>query len=356
MWAFREAVASKGYYSSAESADEYYKRLYKELDSAFSDGRLTRKESFHSPLVAFMSKEQLPEFLNNLLKTTEYIVEYRDIAFDPYARSIGDVNDLQNIEKLAHNKSIYDGEHINLAGWLVSNEPSITLQIENKASNEKVSLGWNASPDVSSYFESQKKAYMNMDKARFNKSVDNGSYLQIQINNEVVDEIPLDGSIMSKQTERYVLHFDSVKGQELKKYGVDGPRINILNGLNSIYRSFVKYVYLFGMLCFIYLVKERFCKCKQEKSILKPLVLISTALVLTAIVRIIVIAYNTTAAFPAISYMYLSPCYTLLMAFSLLNIFGLLMYLNIGGSENSELEKEKSFILRRKCDFRNMMK
>ncbi len=78
VWAFRDAVAAAGYYKSGESADNYYRRLSSEINTACDNKKLDcgpMRSSFAPP---WHSEYALP-LVNTMANAAVYLARFKDL-------------------------------------------------------------------------------------------------------------------------------------------------------------------------------------------------------------------------------------------------------------------------------------
>ncbi len=89
IWAFREAVALAGYYSSGESAAKYYRRLTMEVNNACDQGKLECYKMRQDGLAFLRHEEYLGPFISTFSKTIFSVVwlENFHIEFCPLSEA-----------------------------------------------------------------------------------------------------------------------------------------------------------------------------------------------------------------------------------------------------------------------------
>lgn len=77
FWAIRDAVAWAGYYTSAETANEFYRMANEELQTAIEDGRLEKRDAIYvSSLGKGLTEEDVPFLVDRILENFKDIITY----------------------------------------------------------------------------------------------------------------------------------------------------------------------------------------------------------------------------------------------------------------------------------------
>ena len=114
FWALREAVANSGYYENAEKANEFYKRVAVELETAFDNGQLNRRSTMPSALMSPWRDEYWQTLPAAFIDTVEYVVSFQAIKTS-MTDSIDDgKNGIQLFEAITNSPARYAGERIPL--------------------------------------------------------------------------------------------------------------------------------------------------------------------------------------------------------------------------------------------------
>ena len=171
MWAFRDMVDKAGYYRTAREANEYYNRLYNEIEIAFKEGRLKKRDEIRIPLFTQMNIMDLNLLATTMNKSLKYVISYSDedniIRPLYYKENYIPYKELYEVilrEKAMPVKNSY------ISGWIVSNRNITDAFIENNKNEKIKKIKWLDSADVKRYFEEKNLIYKNYDKARFGES------------------------------------------------------------------------------------------------------------------------------------------------------------------------------------------
>ncbi|WP_455631181.1 hypothetical protein [Megamonas sp.] len=322
MWAFRAAVSEAGYYETAEKADEFYKRLNNEINKAFKESRLEKKDGVRIPLFTTMNVLEIYELIDNMKMVFNYVVKYyatpdeSKIMSPEYYTSIQNAH--QELYKLILQEKampLFDGH---LEGWLVADD-NLQLFIENNKNERIKEVIWLKSDDVKKYFEEQNILYKQNNNARFNiyfkiEKKEEPYYLSLYKNGIKIKNIPLTEKEGIDNDLRIRWYFDNVN-LVTNKTNIVEYKVIFLQKIASIYATLNNILTYIALLIFIIIgvliVKN---KTADENSINFWMVLF--ILLIVFLLRVFTIAYNTVTAFNSVFYFYLSPCYPILAAFN----------------------------------------
>lgn len=105
-WSLKMAVEDAGYYDTAEHANEFYKQVYEELQTAIDEGKLEIGIKMPSKLMSPWKSRYLGEELLTMAKFTYFVATY-DTVETINAESFGDIITIKEYENLTLNKAIY---------------------------------------------------------------------------------------------------------------------------------------------------------------------------------------------------------------------------------------------------------
>lgn len=110
FWSIREAVANSGYYSDAQTANNFYAQVNSELEEAFESGQLQRRTTMPSALMSPWRGEYWKELPKAFLVTLHYVTGYESLKTS-VLNSIDDGrNGLRLFERVTNNLAQYPGE------------------------------------------------------------------------------------------------------------------------------------------------------------------------------------------------------------------------------------------------------
>ena len=325
MWAFRNAVASLGYYESPQKADEYYERVIKEVDEAFDNGTLEKKHSFNVPLFSMISLEDAKKLPYEIFKTAKYVIDEEKLTCSVELEEVNGAHvdgDIAEFEKITRQFAI-GAKRSRVSGWIASKNNDVQAFIVNKQLGKNIPF--KESEDVHAYFKNEEKNYYNTQKCRFDisDSEDISSKYEIILRNtagDVIDTININhaGRIENDNVIVYIeayIHAEQEYDKSIMQHKVD-----MLNMVSHIYALCNKYLLVGLTLALMVLMFSRTHKLKFVY------IYVLVSLWVVFLLRIFVISFNSITAFNSLGYPYLSPCYPIMAAIvsvSLIGIFDL---------------------------------
>ncbi|GMO40350.1 MAG: hypothetical protein Ta2F_16560 [Termitinemataceae bacterium] len=330
MWALRDAIADTGYFDTASKMQDFCRRVSKEIELAFREGRLEKRgggslSALSSPWKSEYSHQLLPAVKKAIL----LVAGNKQCKID-IQQAVGSGRQIKIMEVITSNFALYPNKP-QIKGWLISYDDNAKVEaavFEN--SNEKARLYRNGGEDIYHYFSNQGYALENAHNSRFDSTFpewnDNLTMI-ITVDGIEKERIPLDGNLNhgGNSDTGYEWHIDSFSptggGDIIQK--TSAPRVKILNKIAGLYSRFGQVLFLAGVALYIFLTIQfvfSFCKKNLPKALFESW-LILTGIICSALVLITCIAYMEISAYNAINSMYLSPAYPLITAFEMLSIF-----------------------------------
>lgn len=112
FWSIREAVANSGYYRDAQTANNFYKQVNKELEEAFETGQLERRKTMPSALMSPWRDEYWEELPKAFLVTLHYVAGYEKLETSVLESIEDGRNGMRLFERMTNNLALYPGEEI----------------------------------------------------------------------------------------------------------------------------------------------------------------------------------------------------------------------------------------------------
>lgn len=89
-WALKDAAENAGMYENAEKANEFYKKVYEEINQAIKEGKLEKQSTMPSNLMSPWKAEYFKELPEAMSEITKYVINYNDVQTVNYAVDIPD--------------------------------------------------------------------------------------------------------------------------------------------------------------------------------------------------------------------------------------------------------------------------
>lgn len=87
-WSLKEAVEKAGYYENAQKANEFYKKIYEEIDKEIKDGKIETQMSMPSNLMSPWKMRYFTELPKSMARIAWYVVNFEDVQTVNYAGDI----------------------------------------------------------------------------------------------------------------------------------------------------------------------------------------------------------------------------------------------------------------------------
>jgi hypothetical protein len=313
MWAFRDAVASQGYYKSGQSAEKYYGRVADEIEKAQREGKLPRVFSFS--FVPVLSKDNLqliPGSVWSAVKVTNY-KEPISINGGPSSDPNSSLNNAR--EFLGNPKSIpsISEQKVTLSGWFYTKDHRwIDLVVPEEGVESQKIIKKLRSIDVIEKFNDPLASM-----CRFNlEGVSPESEIHVQGSKEV---IPVSELIHSKGKQ-------SVYGSNMIFIEGDFPLVNSSTGyeklkvsLLNIYAFISPVILVAGIISCLYGCFRIFYRRNSFIDTKQTLLLVSLSLYLAYLTRVAICVLVDISAFPAINTVYLGVAFPIMLSASLVS-------------------------------------
>lgn len=322
LWAFREAVAAAGHYSSGRFPAEYYRTLAREVNGACTSGQLACVEKFTS-LAPPWNEAYARPLLAATKQTLTYLVSFA--GFTPYpVASITDsgprerqFRDLTQTE-LSEPAS---QPRMSIKGWVVSEGHDVRVVVvqENREPWADTTIVMRPSPDVQQWLRVQGKDLPGAAWARFEivTSCVEHCALEIHRGAETVKRVALDGLRAPAgwddgQTVGYVDSVERYDGALRFQVQYNQWKMAILESIGGVYQRISPYVLVMAMAAFAILTV-------WMRSLRDAWVVVAV-LLLTVVCRVGMLAVLVTVSFPddRIHSLYLSPAYPIMIAFAVM--------------------------------------
>lgn len=113
-WALKEAGENAGIYENAQTANEFYRKVYEEIEQAKKDGNLETQMSMPSNLMSPWKASYWVELPKTMIEITWYIINFEDVETVNYAVDIPDDADgIRRFEAFTNNLAVGNTEDTN---------------------------------------------------------------------------------------------------------------------------------------------------------------------------------------------------------------------------------------------------
>ncbi|BDO00312.1 hypothetical protein HV320_27425 (plasmid) [Citrobacter sp. RHBSTW-00903] len=300
MWAVRSATESKGFYSSPDSAEEFYKKINEEISTACDNGKISCKPNIISYLPP-LPDHFIEKYLSTFIRGIRVIFLFDTMSFtsgfstESYITSLHEVQEKLNIIERTPTKK--ETERFLISGWYI-NQYNPDSWVCIKTTKGCLSMPRNNSQDVANHFSMPEKT-----ESRFVASGESS-------NNEFCADDNLNDCIKLEQIVNagsYNLNKGIFYIDKVEKYGNNNTLS--LKIRNSIYQV-IKYVNLILLLTTVVLfIINPFIK---KLAFNVDVLLIMTMATMLCLFRLAILALVDVTSFPGVEQLYLLPCYPLI--------------------------------------------
>ena len=314
MWALRDAVADKGYYSSAQKAANFYDQISAEIETSCKNGTLTCRKNYvpFLPSIPEENLKNIPSAILKAIKISIYNIEFKLANID----SLGTAEDLQNIRHFLGNvKSVQSSNErstFKIAGWYYSPEndwPS--LDCVRDGTHTISSIPRSASPDIAASFN-DKSAH----SQRFSLSLSQADDCRIFIGIHHAKSLRVEDLLIQKNQN--IRLGSGTFFLDIKTAAVDpfAKSLRWKQKLADAYHWISPTLFIFGIASFVSVLGLSITRRRPSSSLLW----VAAMLWMHCLVRIALVVLIEVSSFPAVNYFYLSPILPLVCAASILSI------------------------------------
>lgn len=333
FWALRDAVAASGYYADAKSANEFYKVVSKEIEQALDEGRLERRATMPSVLMAPWKEEYFATLLTEIPKTVRTVVRY-DNVYTESVESVGNSTEIRLFEVLTNNLAIYPSEeNIHIAGWMFAKNEDEWISV-NLVDNEKNVL----SPVV---FEESNDVYEHF-LVNLGLDYSNAKYsrFRVRVSGINADRLPLQIEVKTNKGNQYydLIGFEDQNivicidiAEHITSNDIfteaTSKKVDLINKFNQIYSKCLKCIFVIGVMGYLYITILYFKSVIKKQKCLEELWLFLSGILGSLFVLIVGVTYTHISAYDAVNHLYLSAAYPLSAMFGIVSVVTVSMIL-----------------------------
>ena len=314
MWALRDAVADKGYYSSPQKAANFYDQISAEIETACKNGKLICHKNYlpFLPTIPEESLKNIPSAILKAIKISIYNIEFKLANIN----SLGTAEDLQNMRLFLGNlksmPTFNERSTFKIAGWYYSPEndwPS--LDCVRDGTHTISSIPRSASPDIAASFNDK-----NAHSQRFSLSLSQADDCKIFIENHQGKSLRIEDLLIQKNQDSHL--GSGTFFLDIKTAAVDpfAKSLRWKQKLADVYHWISPTLSIFGIASFVSVLGLSLTRRRPPS----PLLWVAAMLWLHCLVRIALVVLIEVSSFPAVNYFYLSPILPLVCAASILSI------------------------------------
>ncbi len=303
-WAMKYVMQNMGLYENPQKADMFLKKVNSELQSAFDNGVLIKKENagFFNTLI----KDKNIIF-DKIIESTVKIAGYSNFKTKLKTSEVSNKtaeNNTRLMEILSGGRIIYpdDIEGAVISGWITSNnnDNEITAYISDSEGNVICPIEFYESPDVYEALgtDSSKKARFsvrvpceNVINNNNDLYIKNDFYLKVYIDENYYKTVDMKEN-PSDNDGIITYNIDSIVGEEGNLLGKCRFAVNICNFITAFYKIFALYVFALSLIAYVYITVKALLAIKKPKNEYAASSLILTAFLLSSLVLLFIVCYR----------------------------------------------------------------
>lgn len=332
MWAFRDAVASVGYYKNSKDTMDYYRQLSAEINNACEKKEfdcLKKRKTMTAPFY----KEQIDPTINSFVRATDYLISFEGSGVYLTSGSVGNKESLDLFSEITH-EPVYaksaNGARLEIQGWAFSPSEKVSVSVVNdKDEIQNFSLETVSSTDVFEFFSAQGNNFDNAKQSRFLISTRclKDCFILISGPNNISQKIPFDGSTKSIKKDKIIFgNIEEVRQkQNIQEIGslkkLDARKLNLLNNIGKLYRFSMFFLTALSLAIFVVITFA----WNKKKDIFY---FINLFLLFLILARLAMLSIIDATSFLVISNYYLSPLHPMIILFVLLNFISTNSFIN----------------------------
>ncbi|MBF7978655.1 MULTISPECIES: hypothetical protein [Rahnella] len=300
MWAVRSATESKGFYSSPDSAEGFYKKINMEISNACDNGKISCKPSIISYLPP-LPDNFIEKYTSAFIRGMRVIFLFDTMSFssgfstESYFTTLQEVQEKLNIIERTPTKN--ETERFLISGWYI-NTYNPDAWVCMKTTKGCLSLTRKNSKDVANHFFMPEKT-----ESRFVASGEIGS-TEFCAGNNLKDCLSLEKIVNEGP---YTLNNGIFYIDKVEKYDNKNTlSLEIRSAISQVIK-YVNLILLFATLT-LFIIKPFVKKLEFNVDVLSIMV-IATMLCLF---RLAILALIDVTSFPGVEQIYLLPCYPII--------------------------------------------
>ncbi len=338
MWALRDAVEAAGHCSSGAAEASYYRSLAKDVNSACSEGRLECGPQRASLMPPFRAEYVRP-LAGAFLSGVTYLVGFRD--FDPHPpKSLGDDDLLVLFRDLTRERlSPATSGIVRYTGWVFRPSSPVRLSVwtsDEVPANARITN--KPSPDVRQMLQAEGIDTTYAHRARFEITAHDcgpACFLQVETyDGQLIKRISLNDGVTSLKGPELYFKLDSRTEANVlpQQERLDSFKIGVLSLIGKTYQTLAPALLILALAIYAITLLDVLRTGKSAATFL-----INTALLLTILGRVFILALIEATSFNAISVIYFSAAYPLLLLFILMAPIDLLGRLQAPVAERNKI-------------------
>lgn len=315
MWAFRDAVASKGYYDSPIRAADFYNKITKEVEEACRSGVIKCHRNI-IPFIPNISLTQLFLVPGKMVEGLKVATLQSGSSTKSHGNPSSEGMDLMQIflRQSLIVPPVNSGK-VYYTGWFYSKKQEWIVLACSVDGGDKFRRPINRMPsnDIADHFNDKRAKFQ-----RFNFSVADNEECNVVADSSVANHMPTKSFLKQtniKMGENSFLYLDDIYRSDFRIKSVDWAQ-KFNNILQISYSTGLPILVIIGMLSYLIQLVQN-VKNKVE---MNPLFIISTMFWCLLFTRILLLSIVDVSSFPAVHTLYMFACYPIICLASLVSL------------------------------------
>lgn len=332
FWVLRNTVTSAGYYSDAQTANNFYRQVAEEINDAIREGKVQNQRVMPSALMSPWRDGYVSQITDAFSKITKYVISYDEVTTENVVSISNGMDGIERFEALTNDTAIFPLNNFGMVGWYVNlentNDLNLYIETETAIIGE---ISFIESEDIYKYIlETENLEIESAKKCRFSISIKNIEYKMSDLyfvardmNNEIVEKLSLKNYLEGTSEDRGSRYsFDVLNLENNQKVNIENAEkyINRLNRISNIYKKFGTILAIIGFISYLYISIKMIKGIRIKKYEWVNIWLILTGIFLSLIVLMGGVSYNEIASCTSVKYLYLSGSYPLIICFELISL------------------------------------
>ncbi len=333
-WAFVRGFLEAGVYEDCETANAFYKNVYEELEAAFANGRLERKEVKAAEKCYVDTPAHRRELAARTLQAVAYMTSCQRTRARAFVRKRYEC-DYQDFEQLTRDKAASSRQKHDyfIKGWIVFPKfdgKDTHVYVEDDAGDRYQEVEFEQSEGVYEYLKERDIVVEDARQCYFRESWDVKEgrkdtlwYLALYKGDKRLARAQLTREGFRKASKaEFVAILDtySSKKEEIQLENTGRATTKRLNLIGYIYRACGASLFWLGIISFVALTTEVIRGLRKKEALHVNAWLIALGFWLSVLVLALGIAMVDLTKCPAVNTMYLSSGYPILMGAEFIGI------------------------------------
>ncbi len=337
-WALIGAVDSAGYYKDLETANQFYREVYEELNRAVEQGDIRLREKSVLDACHMASSAERKELFGTMGEIWRFVAGCGGMFSDICELSGDDIEGAQTFERLTGNHACYEAFDTDYycEGWIVYPNydlGELEVYIEDAEGSQYVRLDFEESADVKEGYPDVRGADQCRFLAKWNGTGKDHTEFYIaayQDGQKVINARITKKGLADVKEEDCIGSVDSFfqKEEQQATRAEAVKAVKRCNGVSSLYAFFGGVLAWAGAAAYGVFTLLSAAEWKKRRYDTVNLWLVITGIGLSLLVLFAGVAVTHLEKCPAVSYMYLSAAYPLFSLDALLSLAGCAASLN----------------------------